>query len=93
MAEEVCGAHRFHSPRPQYLDEHHIHPLSWGGPDTKDNVVPLCQTGHANVHDLLREYQKLGETPPWETRRQHGPGERALAAEAWRRERAGLDGN
>lgn len=85
MAE--CVAHRFHSPRPQTLDQHHVLPLEWGGDDSPSNVVLICQTGDANVHRLLDEYEKAGQTPVWEVRRQFGPGERTLAAQGWHRYR------
>jgi hypothetical protein len=81
MAE--CVAHKFHSPRPQTLDTHHVHPIGMGGPDTVANEVKLCQTGHANVHRLLSVYEATGQTPPWVIRRSFGPGERALAAKGW----------
>lgn len=86
MAE--CTAHRFHSPRPQTLDVHHIHPLEWGGLGERENQVPVCQTGHANIHRLLDVYRATGSTPPWVIRRTFGPGERALAAKGWAAYRA-----
>lgn len=84
--EHECVAHEFHSPRPQRLDDHHVFPISWGGPEDGE-TVGLCQTGHTNVHCLLAEYLSYGETPPWPIRRSYGPGERNLAAEAWRLKR------
>lgn len=86
MAE--CAAHRFHSPRPQTLDVHHVFPKGLGGPDISANEVYLCQTGHANVHRLLAVYESTGETPPWVIRRSFGPGERILAARGWSEYRA-----
>jgi 5-methylcytosine-specific restriction endonuclease McrA len=78
-----CVAHRFHSPRPQTLALHHVFPASLGGADDGETVA-LCPTGHDNVHELLKAYRDRGQTPPWELRRQYGPGERHLAAEGWR---------
>lgn len=80
---QACVAHKFHSPRPQGLELHHVFPKEWGGP-VKGTTVAMCSTGHHNVHYLLDAYMKAGQTPPWETRRQFGPGERDLAAEGWR---------
>jgi hypothetical protein len=72
------------------LDTHHVLPLAWGGIEEPKNQVEVCQTGHANIHRLLSEYEDRDQTPPWEVRRQFGPGERALAVKAWnlRREQA-----
>lgn len=80
-----CQIHSYHSPRPADTQVHHILPLSWGGPDAPENKISLCPTSHVNVHELLREYAAFGGEPPWEIRREFGPAERALAAEAWRK--------
>lgn len=83
MAEVPCSVHRYHSPRPQESDLHHVWPLSWGGPDDDDNIIPVCQTGHANVHRLLTAYRLGDGFVPWEILKQFGPGERALALKGW----------
>ena len=79
MAEVPCSVHRYHSPRPQESDLHHVWPLSWGGPNTKANIVPICQTGHANVHRLLTALRRGSGVVAWEIRRQFGSAERHLA--------------
>lgn len=78
----TCAAHKTHSPRPQEYAVHHVLPKGWGGAEDGATVI-LCPTGHVNVHELLDEYRTLGQTPPWTTRRQYGPGERAVAAAGW----------
>lgn len=80
-----CVGHAYHSPRPARSDIHHVVPIGWGGPEDKANRVPLCQTGHANVHLLLDFYKDFNGSVPWPIRREFGPGERKIAAEGWRR--------
>jgi hypothetical protein len=79
MAEVACAVHAYHSPRPQESDLHHVVPLSWGGPDDDENVIPICQTGHANIHRLLTAMRRGNGFVAWEIRRQFGPGERRMA--------------
>lgn len=79
----ACVAHRFHSPRPTYLEVHHVLPLGWGGPDTRENEVTVCSTGHASIHRLLNLYRMSGGKPPWILRRQWGHGERKVAERGW----------
>jgi len=49
----VCVLHRYHSPVPASFDVHHVIPLSMDGPDTRDNLVVVCPTGHRNVHACI----------------------------------------
>ncbi len=50
--------HRYHRPLPLVLHAHHVVPMSW----TKalrvppSRTVPLCPTGHENIHVLLRDW-------------------------------------
>jgi hypothetical protein len=44
-----------HSPKPAYLQKHHIVPRSWGGPNTKENIVAICGTCHDATHDALNK--------------------------------------
>jgi len=37
------------------VDFHHIMPHSWGGPNNKENLVPLLKGHHFKVHQLLSE--------------------------------------
>lgn len=80
-----CLIHRYHSPRPGRSDLHHTFPLEWGGEETDENRVPICSTGHANVHMLLEFFKDFNGKVPWPIRREFGPGERKIAAEGWRR--------
>jgi hypothetical protein len=50
-----CTVHGYHWPKPMRTVKHHIHPLAHGGPDTKANLVLVCDTGHYNIHDLLAQ--------------------------------------
>ncbi len=49
-----CQVHRVHVPRCYDVDLHHVWPLGEGGPETPENTVRICPTGHRNVHELLR---------------------------------------
>ena len=83
MSELLCSIHRYHSPRPQETDLHHVLPLSWGGPNTDENVIPVCQTGHANVHRLLTAFRRSNGFVAWEIQRQFGYAERLLAKQGY----------
>lgn len=44
---------------------HHIQPQGAGGPDVPENRITICETGHANLHDLMWKLvndQPLGKT-------------------------------
>jgi len=56
----VCRCMADHRPHPLELNLHHVWPLGMGGPDTPDNLVPLCPTTHTNVHELLRHLMRYG---------------------------------
>jgi hypothetical protein len=49
----VCALHRFHRPTPLRLVVHHVWPVGMGGPNRAVNREIVCDTGHANVHELL----------------------------------------
>lgn len=49
----TCEIHGVHRPGVVTVNHHHILPLGMGGPDTKDNQVVICPTGHANVHAAM----------------------------------------
>lgn len=84
-AGQHCHCVSDHRPKVTHVHRHHILPIAWGGPDTDDNIIWLCQTSHENVHILLREYRKLKDLPPWEFRQQFGGFIRTLAAQGWNR--------
>jgi|SRR5882672_1270351 len=49
-----CVLHKNHgSAVPLLTEAHHILPLGAGGPDTLENKVDVCATGHYNVHRLM----------------------------------------
>jgi hypothetical protein len=80
----ICSIHRYHSPQPHSLDSHHVIPRAWGGPDVSTNRVTLCPTSHRNTHVLLDAYLDADGPPPWAILGTFGPGERDLAALAWK---------
>lgn len=48
---EHCGGRAFRTPRGMwYLETHHVHPLSEGGPDSVSNVAALCPNHHREAH-------------------------------------------
>lgn len=49
----VCSVHANHRPIPLRIVIHHVQPLGMGGPDLPANKIPVCDTGHYNIHRLL----------------------------------------
>lgn len=49
-----CGVHLTHLPAPLEMHVHHVWPLAMKGPDSPENRVVVCPTGHANIHRILR---------------------------------------
>lgn len=78
-----CECVARHRPKPMQLHRHHIWPKAEGGPD-KGNLIWLCPTAHANVHEYLALLRDLGGGRPsnW---REFSPFVRALAELGWRR--------
>ena len=72
-----CGAHTHHSLVP--IEVHHIWPLGMGGPDVKDNRIPLCSNAHSAVHSFLTLLIKGSGAVPWAVARRYGYRIRALA--------------
>lgn len=60
-----CHCVTKHNPKPAELHRHHVWPLGEGGPDVDANLLWLCPTTHANVHELWRIYKKHNGRPPW----------------------------
>lgn len=51
-------------PESHVNHRHHVWPLGKGGPDTEDNIVVACPTGHYNIHDLIAQYlMHMGDLP------------------------------
>lgn len=80
-----CQVHAWHRPRVSEPDVHHVWPLGDGGPDTAENRVVVCPTGHRNIHVLLAHYRAWADRgqPPWSIRRRYTRGEQRLAARGW----------
>lgn len=78
-ADFECLCVMEHNPNPMELHLHHILPLYLGGDDVPKNLIPLCPTSHANVHELLREWMKANGKPTWAVRHKFGPYIRFLA--------------
>lgn len=79
---EPCGCLGDHRPTSWINHRHHVVPLAWGGPNTQDNLVTLCPTGHAVVHVLLDRWKRDGAVA--------GPGRMnswlyAVALDGWTR--------
>jgi len=50
-----CVVHGYHYPKPVRTVKHHIIPLAHGGPDTAENLVDICDTGHYAIHEYLND--------------------------------------
>lgn len=55
-----CKCRTTHSPYPLELNFHHVWPLAMGGPDVPSNLVAVCPTTHANIHEILRLLMRNG---------------------------------
>jgi hypothetical protein len=51
----VCVVHLYHWPPTQEVQLHHVWPLGMGGPDVLGNKIPVCPTGHRNIHKAMRD--------------------------------------
>ena len=49
----TCSLHVTHVPKSAWVELHHIQPKAMLGPDTLDNLVACCPTGHYNVHSYM----------------------------------------
>lgn len=78
---DACQVHADHAPQVWDVEVHHVWPLGMGGPDVPANTVPVCPTGHTNVHALLRLAFRHGgvDAVPWDVRRRFHFAERRLA--------------
>ncbi len=59
-AAATCPCARRHSPPAIVIEEHHVLPLSWGGPDVPANKVAICAQTHFTTHALLNLYVPRG---------------------------------
>lgn len=76
---QPCQLHTKHMPETHVNQRHHIWPLSEGGPDTEDNVIVTCATGHANVHDMINQYVMHMGNLPYSVLRRYSMQERHFA--------------
>ena len=59
---DLCATNSFechYCRQPEPLEVHHRHPLSKGGANTIDNIVPLCETCHIFWHENPHEISKV----------------------------------
>lgn len=62
--EKPCAIHSMHGPKPRITQLHHVFPIElqkrvWpdadrDGPLRAKLVLPVCGTGHDNIHALIR---------------------------------------
>jgi hypothetical protein len=89
LSRRWCEVHSTHSPRIDRagglhtIHLHHIQPQADGGPDTQENIVAVCPTGHDAIHELLRAWNREGGKPRWPILRHYHPRERALAQQGF----------
>lgn len=70
--DEPCAVHENHDPIPYDTELHHVWPKGMGGPDVPENLVPVCGTGHNNIHAILRYLvRRKGKTSAAYLRRFH----------------------
>lgn len=86
----TCKCVRRHHPKITIIDKHHIVPLSWGGPDVPENMIPICSNQHRLVHELLTLYKKRsGYVLPSELRK-FPRFTQALAKKGWENYKKGV---
>jgi hypothetical protein len=78
-----CPCVTTHTPKVVVFHQHHVWPTGAGGPDTPENLLLLCPTGHATVHKLLAQYEKYGGPPPWDVLRHANAYLRGVAETGW----------
>lgn len=79
----TCPCVSRHVPRPVVLHNHHIIPLSYGGPNTAENKILICPTAHYNIHKLLWHYNKNDGLPPGSVRKHFSDFVQEYAARGW----------
>lgn len=60
-----CVVHKRHSPKPLLTVFHHVVPESWTRylGLSEGLVIPVCGTGHDNIHTALRRLVIHGQRP------------------------------
>lgn len=82
---QPCLLHRKHMPESHVNHRHHIWPLGEGGPNTEDNIIVVCATGHYNIHDLLAHYKMHRGVLPYSVTKRYSFEERKYAKLGWER--------
>lgn len=80
---ELCRVHKHHSPRSHKNHMHHVLPRSMGGKTEPNNLIPVCPTGHYNIHTLIDSWVNAGGEPHWEILKHYGHSERYWAESAY----------
>jgi hypothetical protein len=57
----TCPCVKAHSPKPAYLQKHHILPQAWGGQTTPLNLISICGTCHDTAHFLMNKLVRAGK--------------------------------
>lgn len=76
---QPCVLHPKHTPPSHIQHKHHVWPLGHGGPDTPENLIVVCPTGHYNIHRLIEEYITTRGEAPYSLTRQYSLQERRVA--------------
>ncbi len=63
-----CKCVAEHQPEPPYFDQHHIDPLSRGGPDVPANKTTVCPSTHVWIHKFIETFEKAGRIVPYQSR-------------------------
>jgi hypothetical protein len=79
MTAVACDAHRVHHPRALTVELHHVIPQAWqhfwtpsadaarrlsAGGLWDPRTVPLCPTGHRNIHALIMKMMRAAASTP-----------------------------
>lgn len=70
MKPRECAVHKHRFVVP--LDEHHVWPLAYDGPDTRGNILVVCPNGHRRIHDYIRLMLRYNGKVPWLKRKFFG---------------------
>jgi hypothetical protein len=65
-----CLAHKHRSMVP--LEDHHIHPLGYHGPNVASNKIRICANAHSDAHYLLERMLKTANHVPAAEKRTYG---------------------
>lgn len=79
--EHPCPCVVTHVPTINRTQRHHIFPLGMGGPDTPENVTPVCPNTHDQTHLILEEFRRTGASRA--RRRDENRYAHSLAIKGW----------